>query len=199
MLKRLLSATALLLIASGAQSATVYVLDSVSYVNSFGSSSIVCDGCGTGTATDDGFGNITLAGVSFSTNAGQAVYSATLAGTTTLAVGTTLINSGGSCTYISGADICDSSATLWGLGQPVFYTGLASDGTTNCANNRCRVDVLQSGNTLTLALKRALSQSATSGASGTWTFGFTVVPVPGAVWLFGSAFGLLAFARRKAA
>jgi len=199
MKKYLLSAAALVLFGTGAEAATVYVLNNVAYTNTFGSAPIVCNGCGTGTATDDGFGNISLSGISFTAAVGTAQYAVTLAGSTTLAVGTTLNSSGGSCTYLGGSDICDPAAIRWGLGQSVFYTGLGSDGSTVCQNDRCRVDLLLSGSTLTMELKRALSESNTSSAYGKWAFTFAAVPVPGAVWLFGSALGLIGLARRKAA
>lgn len=207
MKKYLLSVAALMLLASGAQAATVYVLSNATYMNSFATNPIGCVGCGTGTATDDGAGNITLAGVNWSFVGGGNSYTAGLAGTTTLATGTTLNNSGGNCTSISGTNVCDPASVRSGWGQPVFYTGLASNGTT-CGNpdvvipaaiDRCRVDLSLSGDTLTLQVKRALSESTTSGAFQQMTFTFTAVPVPAAVWLFASALGLMGLVRRKLA
>ena len=204
MKKYLLSAAALVLLATGAQASTTYVLNNIAYVNSFASNPVGCVGCGTGTAVDDGAGNITLTGIDWSFVGGGNSYTAGIAGTTTLAAATTLVNSGGTCNYVSGTNVCDPLSIRSGWGQPAFYTGIASDGTTACgvlANplsiDRCRVDLSLVGTTLTMEVKRALSESTTSGSFQRLTFTFAAIPVPGAVWLFGSALGFLGFARRK--
>lgn len=217
------------MLASGAQAATIYTLTDITYLNSFGTAPVVCTGCGTGTATDDDLGNITLAGVSWYFNGGGNEYSALINGTTTLAptytpitspanallAGSVITGNTGTCTTIvfASTDPCSTTGyrSSWGVG--VFRTGLRSDpgaGTTcgqasNLANigaiDRCRVDLSVAGNELTLKIKRALSESAgtTSYQELTFTFESTVVPVPGAVWLFGSALGLMGIARRKSA
>jgi len=197
MKKYLLSAAALMLLATGAEAATTYVLNNITYVNSFAGNPIGCLGCGTGTAVDDGAGNITLTGLGWSFVGGGNSYSASIAGTTTLAAGTTLLNSGGSCAFVSGTNVCDPASVRSGWAQPVFYTGIASDNATTCVNDRCRVDLLLSGSTLTMEVKRALSESGTSAAFQKLTFTFAAIPVPAAVWLFGSALGILGLARRK--
>jgi hypothetical protein len=199
MKKYLLYAAVLVLLATGADAATTYVLNNITYVNSFAPNPVGCVGCGTGTAVDDGAGNITLTGLDWSFTGGGNSYTASIAGTTTLAAGTTLNNSGGSCTYVSGTDVCDPASVRSGWGQSTFYTGIASDNATSCVNDRCRVDLLLSGSTLTMEVKRALSESATSTAFQRMTFTFAAIPVPAAVWLFGSALGLMGVARRKAA
>ena len=120
-------------------------------------------------------------------------------GTTTLAAATTLHKTNDSCVQTAGAS-CSPASVRSGLGGPVHYTGIANDNLTTCTNTRCRVDVSVSGGNLSVALKRALSESPTSTAYQTYTMNFAqVVPVPAAVWLFGSALGLMGFARRKAA
>lgn len=203
MKKYLLSAAVLVLLAStGAQAATVYVLSNASYVNSFASNPIGCTGCGTGTATDDGFGNITLSGVNWSFTGGGNTYTAGFTGTTTLATGTTLLNTGGFCNQTVGTSVCTPGLVRSGFGEATYYTGIASDNVTTCTNNRCRVDLSLAGPTLTMVVKRGLSESATSTAFQQMTFTFTqqaAVPVPAAVWLFGSALGLMGLARRRTA
>ncbi|MEO7387544.1 MAG: PEP-CTERM sorting domain-containing protein, partial [Gammaproteobacteria bacterium] len=61
------------------------------------------------------------------------------------------------------------------------------------------VDLYLSGSNLTMEIKRALSESTTSSSYQRMTFTFAPVPVPAAVWLFGSALGLMGVARRRAA
>ncbi len=221
MKKHLVASAALFLFATGSQAATTYVLNNITYDNTFGTNPVICTGCGTGTAVDDGSGNITLTGIAWQFIGGGNNYTNSIDGTTTLAptftpvtspanalpAGSDLIRTGGTCTDIIGT-VCDPASLRSGWGVPLgFYTGRMSDGTTVCGGpatnlnsiNRCRVDLAASGPNLTMEIKRALSESATSGSFQRMTFSFAVVPVPAAVWLFGSALGLLGVARRKSA
>lgn len=220
-MKKYLIATALVLFAAGSQAATTYVLNNITYDNTFGTNPVGCTGCGTGTAVDDGAGNITLTGIAWSFVGGGNSYTNSIDGTTTFAAtftpvtsppgalpaGSDLLRTGGVCTDIIGT-VCNPASLRSGWGVPLgFYTGRMSDGVTVCggpatntgAINRCRVDLYLSGSDLVMEIKRALSESNTSSSYQRLTFTFAVVPVPAAVWLFGSALGLLGVARRKSA
>ena len=142
MKKYLLSAAATLLLSTGAQAATTYVLNNITYDNTFGTAPVICDGCGTGTAVDDGAGNITLTGLAWSFNSGGSQYSAMINGNTTLAptytpvtspanalpAGSEILNNTGFCTTVTFAstDPCSTTGFRSSYGMTSFRTGLTS-------------------------------------------------------------------------
>ena len=198
---RLLAGALLLALGSAANAATVYVLDSVTYVNSFFSTPVAtgsCNGCGTATATEDG-GAITFSTAGWSVSGSGTEYEIAFSGATTLGSGVSLTKDPGhTCTDISGTACDPIASNKSGFGGDVFYTGLGFDGTTACT--LCAVNTSISGNTLTIQIQRQLTEAGFgSTSSQTIAMNYQVVPVPAAVWLFGSALGLLAFRRRQAA
>lgn len=202
MFKRLLSvAAACVLLATGAEAATVYTLSSMTYENTFTggpiTTGLTCTGCGTATAVDDGAGNITLTGIGWSFVGGGNEYSASFNGTTTLAptmtpvtspvnalpAGSQLNTTSYTCTTVvfASTDPCSTTGYRSSWNQSVYYTGLASNGVT-CgqaavpaninATNRCRIDLSVAGSTLTMKAKRALSEAAGSASFQELTFTF---------------------------
>jgi hypothetical protein len=212
--KKLLSLAALLLLAGGAYAAPItYTLSSVQYFNSFAPTPTAvasCTGCGTAKAVWDGNagGTVTFTDVQWHFNAGGNEYDIEFDATSTMATGTSLIKTAGpgtSCVDIVGF-VCDTSDLpyqwLSGMGWLNYYTDVGSDGSTACSNSRCRVNVVILGDgQLRLNIRRALSESTGSSNSQTYWVQFTPdpVPVPAAVWLFGSALGLLGVIRHRRA
>ena len=82
-MKKFAAIAALLLLANGAEASILYVLSNITYVNTFGTNPVVCTGCGTGTAVDDGAGNITLTGIAWYFNGAGNEYTNSIDGTTT--------------------------------------------------------------------------------------------------------------------
>jgi hypothetical protein len=201
MKKYLLSMAAILLLSPIAQAAPVnYTLESVTYGNPFAGTAPVtsCTGCGSATAVEDG-GAITLTGIAWDYGpAAGNQYSISFDGTTTLAAGTSLLKTGTpTCTAISGA-LCDPASVLSGIAGN-FYTGFGNDNSTACSNDRCRVDVSLVSGDLVIVFETGMSESLVSSRSNVYTMTFAAVPIPAAVWLFGSALGGLGWMRRRAA
>lgn len=202
MKKYLVSIAAMLLLSTGAQAAT-YVLSSVTYTNPFAGTTPVasCTGCGIATAVTTGVASssVALTGVAWTFAGGGNNYTISFDANTTLDSGATLSKlAGATCVQTLGG-VCTPTNVRSGLEGATLYTGIASDNVTSCTNNRCRIDVSIVGSNLLVGIRRALSESATSTSFQSYNLTFAEVPVPAAVWLFGSALGLMGIARRKAA
>jgi hypothetical protein len=210
---RLLAASLLLSLAGVAKADTLpFVLTSITYQNSFtgilelGSIDFAgeCTSCvgGTGTTSTaivDG-ANVTLANVAWSVSGASAAFDISFNGAVTiLETGVALVKSGLTCNNIIGG-ACLLSSINSGLAFAVDLTGQGGTGAA-CAN--CAVNVTLSGtnigDTLTVTIQKALSESAFGQQLfQRYNLNYTLVPVPGAVWLFLSAIGGLAAFRRRA-
>ena len=99
--------------------------------------------------------------------------------------------------YSFGTDTIDNSTTVWGPGTSISQTiggdDVASGSPRSIATFDYSVTAFD-GTTLTVGTGIGL------GSQGGEVMTFTAaVPVPAAVWLFGSALGLLGWARRRTA
>jgi len=206
---KMIAASVLLMMAGAAQSSPlIYQLDNITYQNPFSGVLTlgagfngVCISClgGPGTlstAIVDG-PDVNLFDVAWSVNAFGQNYNILFDGALTIiGDGVALVKSGVVCNDIAGTN-CSASSIKTGLGFDVDFTGQGGDG-SDCA--QCAVNVIISGDqqNLTIAIQKALSE--TSALTQTYRLNYTLIPVPGAVWLFLSAIGgLVAFRRRALA
>lgn len=149
------------------------------------------------TAIVDG-ANVTLSNVAWSVATSNATYDISFdAAVTILDSGVALVKSNVIC---SPDDIASCSGNFSGFGYDVDLTGQGANGAACVA---CAINVSLTGtnigDTLTVAITKALSE-ANGTAFQTYRLNYTLVPVPGAVWLFLSAIGgLVAFRRRALA
>lgn len=205
---RHLLAAAVLVFAGTAHGATVYQLQSITFQTSsapgiynFGAGPLlnsVCFTCGSSLATDDDLGNITVDSLSYNLNGFGANFTNTFSGTTVLGAATTLIKGAGETCVINsgGTQWCDSADRRNYSGD--WYNGLMPDGVTSAPV--AQFSALVTGNNLVLRVRK--NRDAVGGSETAWlqmNFNYSVVPVPAAVWLFGSALGILGLARRRAA
>ena len=165
-------------------SATDYVLTDVLAFNPFApSGSTLCGGSGViacaGAASSDGT-NVTTSGVAFGLiNANATFNYSDGAWSTTVGTGVDVTTTSETCVETAGTPCAGLSAD-WITGTPSLSN----------------VDVVEGGGTLTITRSE---EFAIAGTLSGYIYEFAVVPVPAAVWLFGSALGLLGFARRRMA
>jgi len=207
---RMIAASALLMLAGTAQSAPLpFELTSITYQNTFSGVLTlgagfngVCISCADGpgitsTATVDG-DNVSLFDVAWSASGFGQNYNISFdAAVTILDEGVALVKSGLVCNNISGS-VCSASSLQSGLGFAVDFTGQAGDGSicTLCAVN-VTLSGTQVGDTLSIQIQKALGEGSSNFQR--YTLNYTLIPVPGAVWLFLSAIGGLVALRRRAA
>jgi len=211
-IRRALLAVALLVTWTGAQAAsTTYFLKEITFETSsvpgqefpFGAgflASSVCITCsnspntpGVSIAVDDGVGNITLSEVSFTLAGFGADFTDTFVGTTVLGLGVDLDKSSDSC-------VVNNTATQWcDPTDPRGYagdwnTGFLANGTT--PSTIANFDAVAGIDSLVLSITKS-RDNPEAGQFLRMNFKYQVVPVPAAVWLFGSALGLLGWVRRR--
>ena len=98
--------------------------------------------------------------------------------------------------YNYGADYTNESSSSWGPGTAFSKTMGGDDGSLGIQQNLSTYDGMTSSfNGTALTVSNVTFFPFISGNTMT----FQVVPVPAAVWLFGSALGLLGWMRRKTA
>jgi hypothetical protein len=203
-----LMAGLLALAGTGANASTIYTLQSIYYENQFSGlvdlavdAAVFTSTIGTATATDDGLGNITLTGVAWLLNDFGQSYTNGFDATTVVGTGVTLYKSNNTCTEYVGT-FCTANRS--GFGGNTWYTGLAQDGTTPLIHALTNVTI--SGGTLSVFHRMRLQDANPSPPESAFQYyqlnfgnpqSVEVVPVPAAVWLFGSALGLLGVARRR--
>ncbi len=204
-MKKLLAIAVLGMVSVSANAAGSYVLSVVNAYNPFsGAGTAVVSGpiATGGSATVDGFGNVSGSGIQFSFVNTNATFNYT-GGIWSAVVGNTSVTHSETCVEAAGNTTCSSVvsglAGLWNSGQQ--NGGLATN--PGCAPNaffgagNCdRVSIAEvAGVSLTIVEQ---SEFAIPGLASGYIYRFTAVPVPAAVWLFGSALGLLGLRRRVA-
>lgn len=207
-LRKIATSVAIFTLAGIAQAAPLeYQLTNVVYTSPFGGSGVIgvdflgqCPGCvgGSGpvsTASVNGL-NVSLADISFGLSGGSSNYLLTVdSAATIIGSGVALIKNGVTCVAIAGS-ACNPASFRSGLSFGIDLTGQAADGSVCAA---CIVNVTLSGDQQNLAIFIGKQLTQNSALPQSYQLNYTLIPVPGAVWLLGSALGLAGFLRRRAA
>jgi hypothetical protein len=207
-LRKIATSVAMFALAGVAQAAPLeYVLDNVVWGSPFGTPGVIgvdflgqCPGCvgGSGplsTAVVDG-SNVSLTDIAFGLGNASSNYLLTVdSATTILGTGVALIKNGVTCVAIAGS-ACNPASTRSALGFAVDFTGQAADGSLCAA---CGVNVILSADEKELSVRILKQLTQGSASQQFYQLNYTLIPVPGAVWLLGSALGLAGFLRRRTA
>jgi len=205
--RKCLLTASLFIMGAAAQASTTYTLLYISLETGnapgqeffFGAGSLVastCDTCWVSTAVDDGLGNLTLDSTSFRLVGFGANFRDVFAGTTTIGAGGALDKSSDTCTVFNSAVQYCSATDPRSYAQD-WRTGLQTDGVT--PSQTTTFSAIVTGSDLRLSVRKPLI-ATDPFPTNSWlqlNFNYSVVPVPAAVWLFGSAAGLLGFMRRR--
>lgn len=200
-------AVAALALAGTAHGATVYKMYKITLQTSsapgeynFGGgplASSVCYSCGIDTVTDDDFGNLTVSQISYKLAGFGANFTDTFSGTATLGTGTSLLKAGETCVVHNAAvHLCNPADQRSFAGD--WLTGTLADGVSPALTHI--FSATTSGTNLILSFRTNRDASPVNDPD--WlqlNFKYALVPVPAAVWLFGSALGILGLARRRIA
>lgn len=202
---RQLLAVAAIALAGTAHGASVYKIHKITLQTSsvageynFGGAGLtasVCHSCGIDTVTDDGFGNLTVSQLSYTLAGFGANFTNTFSGTATLGTGTSLLKAGETCVvHNTAVHLCNPADQRSFAGD--WLTGTLADGVSPALTHIFSATV--SGNNLVLSFRTNRDASPINDPD--WlqlNFKYALVPVPAAVWLFGSALGILGLARRR--
>ena len=200
-MKQLLAVTVLGLGSASANAAGYWYLHSVASYNLFAPTGTPVNIIGFPVAFVDGLGNVSVNFINYSSTSTNATFNYT-GGTWSAVVGGNTVTHTETCTETAPTTPC--SNPLSGL-SGIWATGLKSNGS---ASNFCsataffgagpcdRVSIVEvPGVTLTIIEQ---SEFAIPGFASGYIYRFHPAPVPAAVWLFGSALGLLGLRRRVA-
>lgn len=103
--------------------------------------------------------------------------------------------------YGYGGNFLDNSTATWGPGTAFARTIGGDDIPYGIQQNLSGYDGMANvswlGTTLTIGNATTCGTCTSPNAGNAWTLSIATIPVPAAVWLFGSALGLMGVMRRK--